>query len=119
MDHLTFTFGGHSHFTPSDSVRQQPQLIHIVPHIGVRDAVQKLLDARMSASPQFFGGGHRHDVASVQNDDSIRNKERARQFMSNHDDRYGQGFLQIHNENVDAGSDDGVQSGRRFVEEQY
>ena len=85
-------------------------VVNLISGLGIRRAIQELLNPRMRTFFQFLRRPCRNDVAVVEYDDSIRDLERARQFVRDHNNRDSEGLLQIQNQLVDPCSDDGIKS---------
>ena len=87
-----------------------PHRLNVLSSLGVGHTIQELLNPWVRILFQFVRRRCRNDVAFIENDNSIRDQERARQFVRDHDNRDSEGLLQIQNQLVDPCSDDGIKS---------
>src|SRR5438132_5696347 len=97
---------------------QHLQVIQFIFDLRLRHAVQKLTHARVGAGRKFLARADGDDVATVDEEHTVRDQEGAGQFVGDHHHRDGVGLLQTQNQLVDARRHERIKPCRGFVNKQ-
>src|SRR5262249_25411864 len=103
---------------PTAILRQHLQIVELLLHFRLGDTIEKLTHAGMLTITHLLGGAKGYDIALVDQHHAVGDQKGAGEFVRNHNNGHSEGFFQFENEIVDSGSDDGIETGGRLIEEQ-